>query len=244
MSSSMPYSHRNLAAEQKEACQKAKQVTETCKQLSIMLDPIDWQHAGMRAPVTVNTLEISDLFNLSRQDTASILRHVRIKLLEHAALATVHAQPGCKALVWSPVDVVQPQAFVSLWIITLETQERVTIAEYIRNGWRVYEPYEYPGNNQHLLAELFGPVHTGEYQLGEIVSIEEREHSYTGEIVYILPPSKASANHAHPSKGRHLIVGKAHANDSASRYLVDCRDGFPHIVNQWQIISEISKSED
>lgn len=244
MNSFMPYSHRDFAAEQKEACQKAKQVTEICKQLSIMLDPIDWQHAGMRAPVTVNTLEISDLFNLSRQDDASILRRVRIKLLEHAALATIHAQPGCKALVWSPVDVVQPQAFVSLWIITLETHERVTIAEYIRNGWRVYEPYEYPGNNQHLFAELFGPVHTGEYQLGEIVTIEEHGQAYTGEIVYILPPSKAYTSHARPSRGRHLILGKAHANDSASRYLVDCRDGFPHIVNQWQVISEISESKD
>ena len=240
----MPYSHRDLAAEQKEARQKAKQVTEICKQLSIMLDPIDWQHSGMRAPVTVNSLEISDLFNLSRQDDASILRRVRIKLLEHAALETIHAQPGSKALVWSPVDVVQPQAFVSLWIITLETHERVTIAEYIRNGGRVYEPYEYPGNNQQLLAELFGPIHTGEYQLGEIVTIEDHERTYTGEIVYILPPSKAYTNHAHPSRGRHLIVGKAYANDSAARYLVDCRDGFPHIVNQWQVINEDSQSKD
>jgi hypothetical protein len=237
----MPYSHRNLVTEQKEACQKAKQVTEICKELHITLDPIDWQHAGMRAPVTVNTLEIADLFTLSRQDTASVLRRIRIKLLEHAALATIHAQPGCKVLVWSPVDVVQPQAFVSLWIITLGTHERVTIAEYISNGQRVYEPYEYRGNDQQLLTRLFGPVHTGEYQLGEIVTIEEHEHAYTGEVVYILPPSKAYTNRAHPSRGRHLIVGKVYTNDDASRYLVDCRDGFPHIVNPWQITSEISK---
>lgn len=236
----MTYTHRNPAMEQKEACQKAKQVTDICEQFHITLDPIDWQHFGMRAPVTVSALEISDLFDLSRQDNASILRRVQIKLLEHAALETIHAQPGCKALVWSPIDVVQPQAFVSLWIITLETYRRVAIAEYIRDGQRVYEPYESPGNDQHWLAKLFGPVHTGEYQLGEVLTFEEREHTYIGEIVYILAPGKAYTNHTHPSKGRHPTLKKVYANDAPSRYLVDCRDGFPHIVNQWQVISETS----
>ena len=138
----MTYLHRNSAQEQKEACQKAKLITAICEQLHIALDPIDWQNCGMRAYVSVNTIEIADLLDLSQQDSASILRRVQMKLLEHAALETVHARPDLKAVIWSPVDVVQPQAFLSLWIITLETDERIAIAEYLRNGQRIYEHYE------------------------------------------------------------------------------------------------------
>src|SRR6266576_6512142 len=114
----MTYSHRNIAEEQIEACQKAKQITAICEQLHIKLDPIDWQNSGMRACVTVNAIEISDLFDLGQQDSDSILRRFQIKLLEHAALETLHARPGLKTLMWSPVDVVQPQTFLSLWILT------------------------------------------------------------------------------------------------------------------------------
>ncbi len=239
----MVYSRRNIAAEQQEAYQKAKQITAMCEQLHITLDPIDWQNAGMRASVTVNTLEISDLLDLSQQDSASILRRVQIKLLAHAALETLRARPGCKAVVWSPVDVMQPQAFVSLWIITLETDERIAIAEYIRNGQRVYEHYTFDMNDGDSLAKLFGPIHTGEYQLGETVTIEERGRRCAGEIVYILPPGEAFTYRKSPSRARHTISGKAYTNEDASRYIVDCHDGFPHVVNQWQVISETSEAE-
>jgi hypothetical protein len=234
----MTYSRRNIAEEQKEACQKAKQLMTICEQLHITLDPIDWQNAGMRARVTVNTIEISDLLDLSQQDSDSILRRVQIKLLEHAALEAIHAQPGRKAFVWSPVDVAQPQEFLSLWIITLETDERVAVAEFIRNGQRVYEHYTFDRSNEHCLAKLFGPAYTGEYQLGDTVTIKEREHRHTGEIIYILPPGKASVQRKSSSRARHTISGKAYMNDDASRYIVDCNDGFPHVVNQWQVISE------
>ncbi|MBO0781195.1 MAG: hypothetical protein J2P37_20435 [Ktedonobacteraceae bacterium] len=234
----MTYSRRNIAEEQQEAQQKAQQITTICEQLHITLDPIDWQHSGMRARVTVDAIEISDLQDLSHQDSASILRHVQIKLLERAALITLCAQPGLKAVVWSPVEVVQPQAFVSLWIVMLETDERVAIVEYIRNGQRVYESYELDLHDERALAKLFGPLHPGAYQPGESVTIEEYGRQYSGEIVYVLPPSKVSATRKQPSRGRHTILGKIYPNDLSSRYLVNCHDGFPHVVNQWQIISE------
>jgi len=234
----MTYAHKNTAEEQKEACQKAKQITDICKQFNITIDPIDWQNAGMRARVTVNTIEISDLLGLSQQNSDSILRLVQIKLFEHTALKAIGARPGCKALIWSPVAVVQPQAFLSLWIITLETDERIAIAEYIRDGQRVYEPYEIDRNDRDYLAKLFGPTHTGEYQLDDMVTIEEHERRSTGEIVYILPPSETLTHRAHPSRGRHTIWGKVHSNHGSSRYVVDCHDGFPHVVNQWQISVE------
>jgi hypothetical protein len=234
----MTYSHRNIAEEREEACQKAKQITDICKRLHIALDPIDWQNAGMRARVTVNAIEISDLLGFGQPNSDSILRLVQIKLFERTALEAIRARPGCKALIWSPVAVVHPQAFLSLWIITLETDERIAIAEYIRNGQRVYEHYEIDRNDKHYLAKLFGPIHTGEYQLGETVSIEEHERICTGEIVYILPPNEALTHHIHPSKGRRTAAGKVYPNNSSSRYIVDCHDGFPHIVNQWQVSVE------
>lgn len=232
----MTYSHRNSAQEQKEACQQAKQITTMCEQLHIPVDSIDWQNYGMRARVKVNAIEIADLLDLGQQDSASILRRVQIKLLEHAALGTMHARPDLKAVVWSPLDVVQPQAFLSLWIITLETDERITIAEYLRNGERIYEHYAFNMDDGDSLVKLFGPVHPGEYQLGETVTIEEHERQCTGEIVYILAPSKAFTNRKYPSRGRHTILGKVYTSDVSSRYLVDCHDGFPHVVNQWQVI--------
>src|SRR5579872_264569 len=171
----MTYSRRNSAEEKQEACQKAKQVTAICEKLSIILDPIDWQNFGMQASVTVNTIKIGDLLDFGQVDSDSILRRVQIKLFEHAALETIHARPGLKALMWSPVDVVQPQAFLSLWIITMETDERVPIAEYIRNGQRIYEHYELNVYDTEQLAQLFGPAQTGEFQLGETVTIEEHQ---------------------------------------------------------------------
>ncbi len=158
-----------------------------CEQFQITLDPIDWQQFGMWAPVKVNNVEIASLLELRQRDSDDILRQVQIKLFAHAALQTLHARPGLKALMWSPVDVVQPQAFLSLWIITLETDERIPIIEAISNGQRVYEHYQFDGDDG----------------------------------------------------GYHTIAGTAYTNDVASRYLVDCNDGFPHIVHQSQVIQSI-----
>src|SRR5260370_41932624 len=214
----MVYSRRNSTEEREEACQKAKEIMAICEKLHIKLDPIDWQTSGLRAGVTVNAIEISDLMDLGQQDSDSILRRVRIKLFERAALETIRARPGLKALMWSPVDVVQPQEFLSLWIITLETDERVAIAEYLRNGQRVYEHYELNIEDTEQLAKLFGPLHSGEYHLSDTVTIEEHERKSTGEIVYILPPGKTLTSRKYPSKGYHTILGKAYTNDVSARY--------------------------
>src|SRR5258708_4109619 len=109
----MGYSRRNSIEEQQEACQKVKQITAICEQFYITLDPIDWQHLGMWAPVKVNSIEIASLLDLSQYDSDDILRRIQIKLFERAALEAIHARPDLKALMWSPVDVVQPQEFLN-----------------------------------------------------------------------------------------------------------------------------------
>jgi hypothetical protein len=232
----MTYTRRNIANEQQEACQKAQQITAICEQFSIALDPIDWKQFGMWAPVKVNTIVIGSLLDLGQRESDDILRQVQIKLFAHAALETLHAQPGVKVLMWSPVDVVQPQAFLSLWVITLETDERIPIIESIKDGQRVYEHYQFDGHDLQQLARLFGPVKEGEYHLGATVTIKERERQYTGEIIYIIPPGKMITNRKYASRGYHTISGTAYTNDVVARYIVDCNDGFPHIVYQSQVI--------
>lgn len=233
----MVYLYRNTVEEQKEACQKARQVTATCEKLYITLDPIDWQTYGLRASVTVNKVKISDLLHLSQQDSASILQHIQIRLFEQAALESVHANPGLKATIWSPLEVIQPQEFLSLWVITLQTNERVAIAEYIKNQQRVYERYELDIDDKQQLLQLFGPIYAAEYQPGDIVAIEEREQKCRGKIVYILAPGKAATNRKYSPKGYRGPSGKTETNEIPARYLVACDDGFPHLVNQSQISS-------
>ena len=232
----MTYSRRNSVDEQQEACQKARQITAICEQFQITLDPIDWQQFGMWAPVKVNNVEIASLLELRQRDSDDILRQVQIKLFAHAALQTLHARPGLKALMWSPVDVVQPQAFLSLWIIILDTDERIPIIESIRNGQRIYEYYRFDKDDGQQLARLFGPVNEGEYHLGDVVTIKERERHYTGEIIYIIPSSKTFTSRKSSLRGYHTISGIAYTNDMVARYIVDCNDGFPHIVHQSQVI--------
>jgi hypothetical protein len=233
----MTYTRRNSIDEQQEASLKARQLTAICEQLHITLDPIDWQQFGMWAPVKVNSIEIASLLELGKRDSDDILRQVQIKLFAHAALETLHSRPGIKALMWSPVDVVQPQEFMSLWIITLETDERVPIVESIENGQRVYEYYPFDGDDRQQLAKLFGPVNEGEHHLGDIVTIKEREREYTGEIIYIIPPGKMLTNRKYASRGYRTTSETANTNNVVvSRYIVDCNDGFPHIVYQSQVI--------
>jgi hypothetical protein len=232
----MTYLRRNSVDEQQEACQKARQITAICEQFQLALDPIDWQQFGMLASVKVNTIEIASLLDLRQRESDDILRQVQIKLLAHAAFETLQARSGLKAFMWSRVDVVQPQAFLSLWVITLETGERIPIIEVIRNGRRVYEHYQFDRDDEQQLVKLFGPVNEGEYHLTEMITIREREHQYTGEIIYIIPPGKMLTNRKHASRGYHTIAGTAYTNDVVARYLVDCNDGFPHIVHQSQVV--------
>lgn len=232
----MTYSPRNPIEEQHEACQKAREITAICEQFHIALDPIDWCQFGMLAPVKVSTIEIASLLELGKRESDDTLREIQLKLLEHAALETLPVPHNLKAIMWSPVEVVQPQAFLSLWIITLETDVRIPIIESLRDGRRVYEPYPFDGASRQQLSELFGPLNTGEYHLGTMVTIRERDRHYTGKIIYIISPGKALAGRKSTSRGYHTISGRAYTNDVVARYIIDCSDGFPHIAHQSQII--------
>jgi hypothetical protein len=233
----MTYTRRNRVEEQQEAYQEAKQITATYEQLNIALDPIDWQQFGMLAPVNVNNIEIASLQDLSQRSSDDLLRQAQIRMLEHAALRAANAQPGLKALMWTPLEVVQPQDFLRFWIITLETDERIPLVESVKNGQRVYETYTFDETDREQLAQLFGPESEGEYKLHETVTIKERDRQYTGEIIYIIPPGKALPNRTTSPRGRgyHAIAGKTYTDNVASRYVIDCKDGFPHLVNQSQI---------
>jgi len=232
----MTYSRRNRVEEQQEAAHKAYNLVAACEQLHFTLDPVNWQEWGLQAPVKVQGVEISFLFDLAQREGDDLLRLIQIKLLEHAALQVAHAQDGLKASMWSPVTVVQPQDFLSLWIITLETDERVPIMENISNGQRVYQVYPFDATNRYQLAALFGKFYEGVYHLGDLVTIKEHARLYTGEVIYSIPPDKEATSRRPMSKGYHTVAGTAYTNDMAAKYIVNCHDGFPHIVSQSQIV--------
>ena len=231
----MTYTRRNIADEQQDACQRAMRITDICTQFQITLDPIDWQQFGTWTPVKVNGVAIASLLELGRLNSDDILRHVQITLFAHAALETLHSPADHKVLSWIPVDVVQPQTFLSLWIIILDTDERIPIIETISNGQRVYNPYQFDVSDEQQLAGLFGPLNEGQYHLGTTVTIKERERLYTGEIIYIIPAGKMSPNRKYGVRGSYITSGTASTNDVIARYIVDCHDGFPHIVHQSQV---------
>ena len=231
----MTYTRRNMVEEQQEASQKITQLAAICEQLHFHLDPIDWKQYGMRAMVYVNGIEIAPLIEFNQLEAESVLRRVRINLLAHAALKSMHGDHDLKVLMWSPVDVTKPEEFLSLWVVTLETDERIAIAETIKNEQRVYEPYAFDGHDKEQCARLFGPASEGEYQPGEMVTLKEREREFKGEILYSIPPGKVVTSRRPNSKGYHTIAGTTSTSGVAARYIVDCKDGFPHIVNQSQV---------
>lgn len=232
----MAYSRRNSVEEQQEACQKAQKITAICEQFHITLDPIDWQQFGMWAPVKVDTIEIASLLELGQREENDLLRQVQMKLFERAALATLGVRIDIKALIWSPVEIVQPQAFLSLWIITLETDKRIPIVKSLKDGQRVYEYYPFDETNGQQLTGLFGPVNEGEFHLDATVTIKEHDRQYTGKIIYIIPPGKTTPGRKYVPRGYHTVSGRVYTNNVASRYIIDCGDGFPHIVHQSQIV--------
>lgn len=232
----MVYSRRNNIEEQQEAARQAQSIATLCAQWHLTLDQIDWQQWGMQALVSVNKVEVASLLELGRSEGDDLLCLLQLKLLEHAALANIPAHPEAKALMWRPLAVVQPQAFLSLWIITLETDERIPIAESMCNGQRIYEYYPFDAQNTQQLAKLFGAVYQGVYPLGKVVTLREHTRLYTGVIVYSLPPDKGLAQRKPLSKGYHTIAGTTFTNDGAATYLIDCHDGFPHVVKQSQIV--------
>ena len=232
----MTYSRHSHVEEKQEACQKASEITAMCAQFQITLDPIDWQQFGMLAPVRVDAIEVAPLMELGQCDKHDLLRHVQMKLFEHAALETLPVRRTLKASIWSPLETVQPQAFLSLWIITLETGERIPIAESLKNGQRAYERYPFDRTSRQQLTNLFGPVSKGAYYLGAAVTIKEYDRHYNGEIIYIIPPRQPLPGRTHGSRRYRTAAGATYTNEIAARYIVDCQDGFPHIAHQSQIV--------
>jgi len=232
----MTHSRRDMTTEQQEARQKAEQIIAIYETFQITLDPIDWQHCGLFAPVKVKEIEIALLGDLWQRDRDDMLRQVQIKLLEQAALKALRPLADLRAMIWSPVEVLQPQAFLSLWIITFETNERVPVIEFLTDGQRTFAPFPFDGARGRHLALLFGPAVEGEHRSGERVTIKERGQHYIGEIVYVIAHGTMPSTRRQATRGYRTASGHASPNDEEPRYIVDCRDGFPHIAYQSQIV--------
>ena len=232
----MVYSRRNSMEEQQEAERSAQSLVTLCAQWGLTLERIDWQQRGVEAPVIVNGVAIASLLDLRQCTGDDLFRLIQLKLLERAALENLSAEGEVKALMWRPVTVVQPQTFLSLWVVTLETEERVPVIERMHDEQRIYERFPFDAADTRQLVALFGDVYQGVHHLGKVVTIKEHACLHTGVIVYSRPPEKGLPTRKTSSKGYHTIDGAAYTDDGAATYLVDCHDGFPHIVKQSQII--------
>src|SRR5207248_8372056 len=100
---------------------------------------------------------------------------------------------------------------------------------------RVNEHYRFDRNDRQQIVGLFGPMSKGEYSPGEQITIQDRDRRYTGEVIYVIPPGKAPVSRKYATRGFHTSPGPASNSEVAARYIVDCNDGFPHIVNQSQV---------
>lgn len=232
----MTHSRRDMTTEQQEACQKAQQISAIYEAFQITLDPIDWRQFGLFAPVKIKEIEIALLGDLWKRDRDDMLRQVQIKLLEQAALKTLQPQPNLRAMIWSPVEILQPQTFLSLWIITFETNERVPVIEFLSDGQRTFAPFPFDGARGRHLAQLFGPAIQGEHHPGEIITIKERGQQYTGEIMYVIAHGTMPSTRRQATQRYRAASGPASPHEEEPRYIVDCRDGFPHIAYQSQIV--------
>ncbi len=130
--------------EQAEAHQWAERVSKVFQALHLVLDPIDWRGQGRMASIFSSGVEVGALSDLHHLEPKQVLDKVRRRLVEDAAGKQLHTSAGRAYLC---TRITPEPGMVSLWRVRLDGYEQgVSIAEYTREGKRVYEYYRGPIN--------------------------------------------------------------------------------------------------
>jgi hypothetical protein len=128
-----------LPRERNAAEEKAGRLEAIFAELHLQHDPIDWQQAGLLAFVIVNGVIVGDLVTLA-DERERVLRQVRHQLMADVAFKHLGVERDGHLIQLAPVEPVPPET-TYLAVVHIDEEVGVPVAEYLREGKRVYEYY-------------------------------------------------------------------------------------------------------
>jgi hypothetical protein len=128
-----------LPRERNAAEEKVRRLEVIFAELHLQHDPIDWQQVGMLAFVIVNGVVVGDLVTLA-EERERVLRQVRHQLMADVAFKHLGVGRDGHLIHLAPVEPIPPET-TYLAVVHIDEEVGVPVAEYLRDGKRVYEYY-------------------------------------------------------------------------------------------------------
>jgi hypothetical protein len=128
-----------LPRERTAAEEKARRLEAVFAELHLQHDPIDWQQVGMLAFVIVNGVVVGDLVTLA-DEPERVLRQARHQLMADVAFKHLGIERDGHLIRLRPVEPV-PAETTYVAFVYIDEEIGVPVAEYLRDGKRVYEYY-------------------------------------------------------------------------------------------------------
>jgi hypothetical protein len=130
---------RPLPRERSAAEEKAQRLAAIFAELRLQDDPIDWQQTGLLAFVVVNGVVVGDLVTLA-DEPERVLEQVRHQLMADVAFKHLDVERDGHFIRLTPVEPALPE-MTYLAVVHIDEEVGVPVAEYVRDGKRVYEYY-------------------------------------------------------------------------------------------------------
>jgi hypothetical protein len=128
-----------LPRERRAAEEKAQRLGAIFAELYLQHDPIDGQQAGLLAFVVVNGVVVGDLVTLA-DEPERVLEQVRHQLMADVAFRHLEVERDGHFIRLTPVEPALPE-MTYLAVVHIDEDVGVPVAEYVRDGQRVYEYY-------------------------------------------------------------------------------------------------------
>jgi hypothetical protein len=128
-----------LPRERSAAEAKAQRLEAIFAELHLQHDPIDWQQAGLLAFVVVNGVVVGDLVTLA-DEPERLLEQIRHQLMADVAFKHLGVERDGHLIRLRPITPAPPE-MTYLAVVHIDEEVGVPVAEYVRDGKRVYEYY-------------------------------------------------------------------------------------------------------
>jgi len=135
---------RNFEQEREEAHDILRWLEPMLRELQVEYEPIDWQHSGVLATIRVNGVEVDTVAGIPCYKD-SVLNRIRGAVMTDIALKHLGLTRGNHLISQTPV--LPEPGTAATWVIHIDSSQGVPVAEYIREGRRVWE--RYPLENIH-----------------------------------------------------------------------------------------------